>query len=761
MRYTNLRLARTPVCLAVLSTMLMGTNVMAQSQGTPDTGAQEIEELIIIGTAGGKGVSRDDVSFAVTTINNQQIEKIQPKSTADLLKSVPGIWAESSGGVAGANIDVRGLPGGGDAPFTSFSVNGSPLFGFNSLSFFEGSTLFRVDETVASVEALRGGPNAVFAKGEPGATINFQLREGGEETTGRVKYSTSDYDLQRVDGFVSGRLSEGLYYMVGGYASKSPGIRDAEFDSEEGWQLSSQITKVFDNGKVNFYARATDDHGQWYLPISLNNRESDLGTFSQLGNATRFREIQTAPSGTTETFDFSEGRGWDGLVSGINIDFDLGAGFKIKNNFNHVSGDANTFGFVPAGSAVSVAALEEVIGGSVTTQQGDRLTGDQFAQTYGHWVVLKDIDSFSNDLSLSKTFADSHDVTFGWYQSSFSADDFWTLGNPIAVHNSQNGIPLSAGITPGDIASAGGNAGFAFGLSSEGNADVSALYIADTWSISEKLTLDLGLRYEEIDVEYRLDTGPGFPDGVRDLDVSLDGDEVATTAAVDYRVNDELGFFVRYSDGFSWPHFDSIRSGVQSVFGVEQLEGGIKFSNEQVRAYATLYHNETDAFNSVVGASVANSAFETRAVGLELEGEIFLSDRFTTVFGATIQDAEITASTNGNVGNTVLRQPDFQIRLSPQYDFEFGSGYQATVYGTFSYVGDRFGDNGNTVDLPSFEKIDLGLIVRADSGLFLQVHGDNITDSDGITEGDPRNPSAPNGRPIFGRSVKLSIGYDF
>ena len=47
------------------------------------------------------------------------------------------------------------------------------------------------------------------------------------------------------------------------------------------------------------------------------------------------------------------------------------------------------------------------------------------------------------------------------------------------------------------------------------------------------------------------------------------------------------------------------------------------------------------------------------------------------------------------------------------------------------------------------------------SGLFVQVHGDNVTDSDGITEGDPRNPAAPNGRPIFGRSFMFSLGYDF
>ena len=760
MRGKTLHLARRPIQMAVLSTLVAGG--MASAQTTSNENAESpIEELVVIGTAGGKGISRDDASFAVTTIDDGQLEKIQAKSTADLLKSVPGIWSESSGGVAGANIDVRGLPGGGDAPFTSFSINGSPLYGFNTLSFFEGSTLFRIDETVASVEALRGGPNAVFAKGEPGATINFQLKEGGEETVGRVKYSTSDYDLQRIDAVISGKISEGLYYMVGGYTSESPGIRDAQFDSEKGEQVTAQITKEFDAGKVNVYARLTDDHGQWYLPISLNNPESDPGTFSQLGNATRYRRLQTSPDGRTQLFDFAEGRGWDGLVSGINLDFDIGGGYRLKNNFNYVDGEANTFGFVPSGSAVSVAAVEAVIDGPVTTQQGQTLNSNQFAQTYGHWVVLKDLESFSNDLSLSKTLADNHDLTIGWYQSSFSADDFWTIGNPIAVHNSQNGGVLSANITPSDIAAAGGDGGFMFGLASVGEADVTAYYLADSWHVNDQLTVELGVRYEEIEIDYQLDTGPGFPDGTRDMDVFLDGDEVATTAAVDYRINDELGVFVRYSDGFSWPHFDSIREGVQSVFGVKQLEGGIKYSNDWLRAYATLYRNQTDAFNSVVGSSVSSSAFETEATGVELEGELFISDQFSTVFGATLQSAEITASQNGNVGNTVLRQPDFQIRISPQYELDLGGGYQATLYGALSYVGDRYGDNANTVDLPSFEKIDLGVILNSDSGFFVQLHGDNVTDSDGITEGDPRNPLAPNGRPIFGRSVKLSIGYDF
>jgi len=299
-----------PSCVALSIASILGMGAMTMVHAQESDGSVEFEELIVIGTAGGKGIDRVDASFAVTSFNAGELEKIQPKSTADLLKSVPGIWAESSGGVAGANIDVRGLPGGGDAPFASFSLNGSPLFGVNSLSFFEGSTLFRVDETIAGVEALRGGPNAVFAKGEPGATINFKLKEGSEETQGRIKYTTSDYDLQRFDAFVSGELADDLFFALGGYIQSSPGIRDAQFNAEEGQQITLNLTKLFDNGKVNFYIRDTDDHSQWYLPINLANTGIDVGTFSQLGNATRLREIQINTNGNTEIFDFADGRGW-------------------------------------------------------------------------------------------------------------------------------------------------------------------------------------------------------------------------------------------------------------------------------------------------------------------------------------------------------------------------------------------------------------------------------------------------------------------
>lgn len=740
---------------------LCATMFAGQATAQDEAPAQEevVETVVVIGSPGGGGTNRQEASFAVTTLAAEDITRISPQSTADLVKSIPGVWAESSGGVAGANIDVRGLPGGGDAPFVTFALNGSPLYGTEMLSFFEQSSIFRVDETIAGVEGLRGGPNAVFGKGEPGLTVNFNLLEGGEETEGRIKYSTSDYDLQRLDARLSGELAEDLYYMIGGYIQSSPGIRDTQFSAEEGNQFTINLTKVFEAGKINVFTRVTDDHGQWVLPFALN-AGLDLGTFAELGNATRFRELQTNAVGNTQIFDFGGGRGWDGAISGGSAEFDVGGGFTIRDQFTFTKGDADTYGFVPAGGAVTAAAVSAVTGAPVTTESGRTVDPAAFVQTYGHWVVQKDLESLINDISINKVFLDRHDVTFGYYRATWSSDDFWLIGNPLPVEVADNGEALDASISPADIAAAGGNAGFLFGLQSAGDARTEALYLADSWQLTDRFRLDLGVRREDITINYVLDSGPGFADGTVDQSTELDGSETAYTGAVNFDFTDSLGAFVRYTDGFLFPHFDDIRENRNTVDEVKQLEGGVKYSGEYFSLYATAFYNENDAFASTVGGTIPPTAFTTEAYGVELDGTIYFGPLSVPVI-ATLQNTEITDSTiPTDVGNQVLRQPEWQLRLSPSYTLD-AQAFDATFYLAATLVGDRFGDNGNLVELEAYEKIDVGVIFNTEGGLYFQVHGDNINDSDGITEGDPRNPTAPNGRPIFGRSVVVSVGYDF
>lgn len=744
-------------------TLLVAASVQTQAapaaavEPDPET-PSEVEEVIVVGTPGGKGIDKLSASFAVTTVNADDITKASPKSTAELLTMVPGVWVETSGGVAGANVFVRGFPATGDAEFLTIQLQGAPIYPPSTLSFLENSSIFRVDETISRMEALRGGPNPIFSNGQPGLTTNFQLKDGGEETHGLVKASTSDYGLRRIDGVLSGKLADDLYYMVGGYATRSHGVRDTQFDNEDGQQFTVNITKRMENGRINLYGRFTDDHGAWYLPFAVNVPGIDKGEYTQLGEASRFHTLQVHANGATRSFDLADGRGWKGYVVGGSFEHDFGDGWTLRDRFSVTKGDANTYGLVPDGGAVTVSALNTVVPGAITTRGGATLGANDYVQSWGAWIVEKEIEAITNDLSISKTIG-THALSAGYYASSFSSDDFWTIGNFEAMQVKANGDYLN-GVTCAQIQAAGsGGSCFRFGLTSAGDGRVDALYLADSWQVLEPLRIDLGVRRERFKTDYVVDDGPGFPDGLAPRVTDYSNSKTSYTVGVNYDINANSGVFGRYSRGYKFPSFDNFREGLTDTLSVDQYELGYKLRSGPFELYATGFANEFKGakFADVGGIQESNS---NKAHGVELDGRWRSDFGLSLALNGTFQKTEITKSSiPANKGNSAQRQPDWMIRFTPSYDVTLGS-VDATFYGTVSAVDDRFADNANTQVLNGYTKIDLGAIFDV-ADFTVQVAADNLTDSHGLTEGDPRSTSGANARPIFGRSFKVSVGYNF
>ncbi len=720
----------------------------------------KIETIVVTGTFSGKTVAKEEASFAISSFSEDDIKKLAPKSTADLFKAVPGVWSESSGGVSGANVFVRGFPGGGDAPFLTVQLQGAPIFPPPTLSFLENSTLFRLDETIEFMEALRGGPNPVVSNGQPGLTTNFLLKEGSEEQEGLIKYSTSDYGLQRVDGVISGSLADDLFFMVGGYVKSSPGIRDAGFNAEEGHQFTVNITKKLDNGKINLYTRQTDDHGVWYLPAPLNVKTVD-NQYTQIGTNNRQATIQYGPDGNkkTETIDFGKGRGWNGSVSGGSINLTLDNGWDLVDRFIYTKGDADTYGLVPNGDATelsSVADSGDTAFGAVTGKEYD---GSTIVQQIGRWVVKKEIAAFTNDFALTKTF-DKGTFTAGYYHSTFEAKDWWALGNQ-AYHVVESGGEMLTGIDCNDNQD---SCGWNYDINSIGDGSTDALYFATSYEVTDALTLDGGVRNENHQIEYTVDEGL---DGAINKSVSYDETELAWTVGANLMFTKKQGVFARISEGSKMPFFDDFRDNFDAYQGgedlikaVSQLELGYKLSSDNYELYATVFFNEVKGDTFVAQPGDPAEILTNEAYGIEVDFNYYTDNGFSVNLNSTVQETEITESPN-NQGNEAQRQPSWQIRMTPSYDIEFSNGMDATLYGTLSAVGDRFANNENTVILEGYEKIDLGMILNISDEVQLQVSVSNLTDENAITEGDPRDSLSSNGRYILPRTFDLSVSYQF
>ncbi|MEJ2614723.1 MAG: TonB-dependent receptor, partial [Ignavibacteriaceae bacterium] len=216
-------------------------------------------------------------------------------------------------------------------------------------------------------------------------------------------------------------------------------------------------------------------------------------------------------------FDFSNGRGWKGTISGLNFDYNLGVGWTVRDNLSYTKGNADTYGFVPNGNPMRVADLMAKLGtNSIKTVGGQTLTSG-FVQSYGSWVVQKQIESFTNDISLTKT-VEQHKLTVGAYQAFWTTNDFWTLGNHILINDVANGDVI-AGVPADSVWPS-----WQYGLNETGDARVFAVYAGDSWQLTEKLRLDLGGRYHFININFTLDAG-AYPDGVIDQTASLHGSD--------------------------------------------------------------------------------------------------------------------------------------------------------------------------------------------------------------------------------------------
>ena len=403
------------------------------------------------------------------------------------------------------------------------------------------------------------------------------------------------------------------------------------------------------------------------------------------------------------------------------------------------------------------AVVTGPIMGSVT---GRSIGSSEYIQQWGAWEVRKDIEAFVNDLSLERAW-DRGEITVGYYAASASSDDFWSLGNTryevVQTHGEVvDGIACNEVVVDG----CGGD----FDLDQVGDATTNALYAAGTFDLNDRFTVDLGIRVENYQVEM---TGDHDIDGDIDRFVSTDHTETSWTAAANYLITDTFGAFLRLNQGKKMPtfndyrdNFDAFNDGDSLIRDIEQAELGAKWVTDYISLYATGFFTSEDPtiFVAMAGATPGVIS-KTETTGVEIDGNWATDLGFNLNLNATFQNAEFKGGPN--TGNKVPRQPDWQLRVTPSYDFEIGPDVEASVYGTLTAVDDRFSDSGNTVVLDGYEKLDLGALVRVNERFVVQLSGDNLTDENGITEGDPRNPDAPNGRFIMPRSVKFSVGYEF
>ena len=657
-----IRLALTTAILAALP-QVVWADADAAGQAPPPTPAgneakpavnkdtQSLEGIVVTGTA--TSVRKLDASYSVTAADLEQIKMANPKATADVLKISPGIWPESSGGQTGANIEIAGFPGGGDAPFFTNMVQGSPLYGMSSLSFMDSSSLLRLDDTIERVEIVQTGPGVLYGAGQMGATANFILRQGTSETHGDIGVTYGDEGLLRVDGFVGFKIADGWYGSIGGFWRESDGVRDPQFKADDGGQLTATLTHDLDNGSFMLWARKLDDKNQFIVPTPFI--EDNSGNFSKypgfdgLTDSYGSRAIQHVtivnPAGGTENADLANGRGGDLNFFGGNYDAEFN-GWTVSDKFVWDSGDLNTnalfsgpnpkplgyflygcktpsgqnSGFCSAsgqpidGNWLNDYGLGNLPVGSVNYTGANSL--DQSVIQQGWWFIQKHLENFNNDFRLSKEIFDGNTLTAGLYLAHYTDRDNWSLGNPMLMTNTPNATPITLsyvdnGVTK-FITNPQGILGYGkgFNILEHGTGDNKAFYLSDSWRWNNWL-FDVGGRIENTNVDQftcnqknvDLDGDPNtlwdnssqICDGTY-TKLNYDKTHPSFTVGANYDIADNMSAYIRGSTG---GHFNDFDNGIRGSGGnfapmqkVHNFEYGWKWQTEWAFIDVSAYHRQ-------------------------------------------------------------------------------------------------------------------------------------------------------------------------
>lgn len=331
-----------------------------QQQG--DAEQEAADEIIVTGVA--RRTLKIESTNTVNVLDREQIERLAPISTADLLQNVPGIYAEgSTAGEASNNITVRGLPVTGGFRYAPQLFDGLPWYEEPEVQFMNNDVAVRHDLMTERIEVVKGGTGGILYSNGLGATVNHITVTGGQTYRGGYRLELADYGFVRNEALLAGPITDNLTFAVGGFYRFSDGLRDTGYRADDGGQVRANLLYRSDDDSLRVFAQAhvINDRTGFYqnVPIQVP-RLSKPGTADEPvridQDTIRPIGIDFAHGTVASSFNrvFTQlgeyGRREIDLADGIHADFDIftvkvdksfGEGWGVSAGVRHTSGTSD------------------------------------------------------------------------------------------------------------------------------------------------------------------------------------------------------------------------------------------------------------------------------------------------------------------------------------------------------------------------------------------------------------------------------------
>jgi len=742
---TNRTFSRRPLALAATLALL---HVAAQAQSTEPKDANDtlaLDRVVVTGTSAGRAKMKQSVS--ISTLEADQILKAAPASTAEILRSIPGVRSESSGGEGNANLTVRGAPiSAGGSRYVQFQEDGLPILLFGDIAFGTADQFLRADYSLDRLEVIRGGSSSTLASNAPGGIVNFISRDGSDAggAVGLTLGASGGKHL-RLDANYGGKLGADTRFHIAGFQRVGEGDRPTGFNAAKGGQIKANLTHNLGGGSyVRASLKALDDRTPTLLPVPTYVQNGEIKQIPGIDPRTAFFIAPGFTADPTFTKDGTVGSSnpRDGLrvrSTAFGLEGNLNvAGWNVNNKFRTAATSGRFIGLFPANNGDGATPL----------------TSTTFTATVFN-TAIDSLDNTVNDLKVSRSFGDvangkttltgglfysQQDVALTWYWNQYT----------VQMKNTE---PTATFKGPGWTT---------WGGCCTRNFDVqytnTAPYAAINWEAGA-LSLDASVRRDSQKAEgfYRSGVAASKVWGNKSK-VDYKVNHTSYSVGANFQLNKDLALFARASDGVAFsadrllygnPLDGSVPVAINEL---EQLEAGVKLRSGAFSTFVTLFNAKTKESNyEATTQKFTSNRYAANGVELEMG---WRAGGLRVNGGLTLTDATIKASNDAStVGKTPRRQAKMVYQLAPTYSFG-----ALEVGGAVIGTGKSWGDDGNTITQPGFMVVNLTANYQFNDKLTASVSVNNLLDKLGYTEVEGDGHAA---RAVNGRTVKLGVKYAF
>lgn len=666
-----------------------------------------------------------DTPRSVTVIPQQVIKDTNALNLQDALRTVPGITfgAGEGGNPQGDRPFIRGFDAQGDTYLDGVRDTGA-----------QTREIFAIE----SVEVAKGPNSAIGGRGAAGGTINLVSKRAhlGNSLDGAWTWGSDQTQRYTFDGnyqfsdSIAGRLN----LMT--HESNVAGRDKVNYDR---WGIAPSLafglgtpTRV----NLDYYHLESDDLPDSGIPYTIP---------AGGGNArTSAHPSKPYDGGDSDNFygltdrDFRKSRV---DIATFAIEHDLTDALTIKNTLRHGNSMQDYILTQPDDSQ------RNVNNGSVwrraNTRVGNTATTTNQTDLFGEFYLGGLKNSFSTGIELSREESkrESYNVDTNTKGATATTCTPGLIGPGSGYNCTSLGNP-----NPDDPWNGAISRNYA---GTDTKSNTRALYVFDTLELTPAWLLNMGLRYDHFDTQYRGYNANGSTT-VNTKGVAAKGKDtsefITGQLGLVWKPADNGSIYVSYATSATPPGAllnegmeanplgnTTDRSGnlLSSDMEPEETtnyEIGTKWDllEERLSLTAALFRTEKENARVQVGTTSYENVGETRVQGIELSASGKLTNKWQVFAGYTYMQArQIDGGPLGkaNDGNQLPNTPNNSASLWTTYQLT----PKFTVGGGAFYVDDVFGSVANTTMVDSYVRYDAMAAYKLTKNIDLQLNVQNLT----------------------------------